>query len=94
MSLRARSGWLKVAVMLIGLAVMAPLPLLAQGDTVTTTVHTEEEDNEFPWGLLGLLGLLGLIPRRRKDVHVHDVHTRPVPPRDDRAGTPPPPPRP
>jgi MYXO-CTERM domain-containing protein len=24
-----------------------------------------EDDNDFPWGLLGLLGLAGLIPRKR-----------------------------
>jgi MYXO-CTERM domain-containing protein len=62
---------------------------------ITTTTQTEEDDDsDFPWGLLGLLGLAGLIPRRRKEeVHVHprEVHTTPVPPRDDRPGTPPPP---
>jgi LPXTG-motif cell wall-anchored protein len=31
----------------------------------------EEEDNDFPWGLLGLLGLAGLLGRKKKnDIHV------------------------
>ena len=86
-----------MAVLVAGSAFLAPLPIAAQDTAVTTTTtHTEEEDEGFPWGLLGLLGLLGLIPRRKKDVHVHEhpvheVHTRPVPPRDDRPGGTPPP---
>lgn len=31
----------------------------------TTYVAQPEEENDFPWGLLGLLGLLGLIPRKK-----------------------------
>jgi MYXO-CTERM domain-containing protein len=27
----------------------------------------EDDDDGFPWGLLGLLGLAGLIPRKRRD---------------------------
>jgi hypothetical protein len=30
----------------------------------------EEDDNDFPWGLLGLLGLAGLLGRKKKD----DIH--------------------
>lgn len=31
----------------------------------------EEEDNDFPWGLLGLLGLAGLLGRKKaNDIHV------------------------
>jgi hypothetical protein len=30
----------------------------------------QDEDNDFPWGLLGLLGLAGLIPRKRRDDRV------------------------
>ena len=48
-------------------------------DTQQTTV-TREEDNDFPWGLLGLLGLAGLLGRKRKeaDIHVDARHnTRP-----------------
>jgi MYXO-CTERM domain-containing protein len=30
-------------------------------------VSDDEDDDDFPWGLLGLLGLAGLIPRKRRD---------------------------
>jgi MYXO-CTERM domain-containing protein len=44
--------------------------VLAQESTTETTVTREaetQEDNDFPWGLLGLLGLLGLAGLRKKD---------------------------
>ena len=31
----------------------------------------QEEDNDFPWGLLGLLGLAGLAGLRRRDNDIH-----------------------
>ena len=37
------------------------------------TTEPQDEDNDFPWGLLGLLGLAGLLGMKRKDdgdVHV------------------------
>jgi len=37
----------------------------------------QEEDNDFPWGLLGLLGLAGLLGGRKKsasDIHVDARH--------------------
>jgi hypothetical protein len=40
-------------------------PMMA--DNMTAAPVQEEEDNDFPWGLLGLLGLAGLIPRKRKE---------------------------
>jgi hypothetical protein len=40
-------------------------PMMAD-NTMAVPVQ-EEEDNDFPWGLLGLLGLAGLIPRKRKE---------------------------
>lgn len=43
----------------------------ATGTTVTTGMADGEDDDEFPWGLLGLIGLAGLIPRKRNDT-VHD----------------------
>jgi LPXTG-motif cell wall-anchored protein len=49
-------------------------------DTRQTTTVTREEDNDFPWGLLGLLGLAGLLGRKKKesDIHVDARHnTRP-----------------
>lgn len=84
---------LTLSLLLLVAALLASHPAAAQDTTFATTTQTEEDDNDFPWGLLGLLGLAGLIPRRKKDVHVHehDVHTRPVTPRDDRPGTAPPP---
>ena len=30
-------------------------------------VAVDDDDDDFPWGLLGLLGLAGLIPRKRRD---------------------------
>ena len=29
-----------------------------------------DEDDGFPWGLLGLLGLAGLLPRKRHSINV------------------------
>lgn len=61
------------------------VPALAQ-DTATTTdttmadptmMRVQEDDNDFPWGLLGLLGLAGLLGRNKRDTHVHhDTTTR------------------
>lgn len=36
-----------------------------------------EDDDRFPWGLLGLLGLAGLLPRKRHDIHVDNRTSRP-----------------
>jgi MYXO-CTERM domain-containing protein len=63
------------------LAAIAPAAALAQG-TGTGTVDTsygnpQEEDDGFPWGLLGLLGLAGLLPRKRHDRVDVDNRTRP-----------------
>ena len=44
-------------------------PTLAD-NTMAVPVQ-EEEDNDFPWGLLGLLGLAGLIPRKRKEPDIN-----------------------
>lgn len=32
-----------------------------------TTIDTTQDDNDFPWGLLGLLGLAGLAGLTRRD---------------------------
>ena len=40
-------------------------------DPAMTAVPVEEDDNDFPWGLLGLLGLAGLLGRNKRDTHVH-----------------------
>ena len=62
------------------IAAMSPAAALAQGTGTGTdnTVDTsygeprQEEDRDFPWGLLGLLGLAGLLGRkhRERDIHV------------------------
>lgn len=45
-------------------------------DNATAAPVQQEEDNDFPWGLLGLLGLAGLIPRKRKDTGNINVDAR------------------
>ncbi len=49
-------------------------PVQTSGNTNRTErVETRtEHERGFPWGLLGLLGLAGLIPRKRKEVEVHE----------------------
>ena len=43
----------------------------------TATVPAEEEDHDFPWGLLGLIGLAGLFGRKRDDRRTYDNNSRP-----------------
>ncbi len=38
-----------------------------EGSPAATTGQTTQQDNDFPWGLLGLLGLGGLAGLRRRD---------------------------
>jgi hypothetical protein len=53
---------------------LAAGPVMAQ-TTAPAVVQTEEDRDDFPWGLLGLLGLAGLAPLfMRKDRH-GNVHT-------------------
>ncbi len=65
------------------LAALTPAAGLAQGadngvDTSYGEVQEVEDDDSFPWGLLGLLGLLGLMPRKKKDtITVDNRTTRP-----------------
>jgi hypothetical protein len=94
---RAHSRWWQVGAMAVGMAVLSPRAVPAQNDTTDTVVQTqtrtvEHEDHDFPWGLFGLLGLLGLLPKRKKDVHVHETRETytapprdPIPPRDPMA---------
>ena len=53
-----------------GLAVSAPA---SAQSTAADPAMTEpaDDDDDFPWGLLGLLGLAGLLGRKRND---HDVN--------------------
>ena len=41
----------------------------------TTTTTAAENDDGFPWGLLGLLGLAGLAGLRRRDDHARHTTT-------------------
>ena len=59
------------------LALLSPAAAFAQdnvGDTTDTTyaAPAREDDDDFPWGLLGLLGLAGLLglKKRERDIHV------------------------
>jgi hypothetical protein len=59
-------------------ALLTVSPALAQNSTDNVTSDTQyasterEDDNDFPWGLLGLLGLAGLLgaKKRESDIHV------------------------
>jgi hypothetical protein len=48
------------------LAVTA-VPVAAQNTADPYATQQEEDDDDFPWGLLGLLGLAGLMGMKRKD---------------------------
>lgn len=63
------------------LAALTPTAASASATGDANTVDTSygnpqpEEEDGFPWGLLGLLGLLGLIPRKKApDVHIDNRH--------------------
>jgi hypothetical protein len=49
---------------------MATDPALNDTTTTYAPPPEQEEDKDFPWGLLGLLGLAGLLGRKKND----DVH--------------------
>ena len=49
----------------------APAATATPPADTTVTPYQQEEDDGFPWGLLGLLGLAGLLGLRRRDDHVH-----------------------
>jgi MYXO-CTERM domain-containing protein len=65
----------------LALAAASPAPVLAQdnagGTDTQYDVQTREEDDDFPWGLLGLLGLAGLLGLRRKERDIHVDARRP-----------------
>jgi hypothetical protein len=65
----------KLTVILVAAAVATPAPLLGATSADNGTTYSEEredDDNDFPWGLLGLVGLAGLLGRKRneRDIHV------------------------
>lgn len=64
----------KTALAVLGaFAIAAPVaaPSAPPPADPTVTPYPQEDDDEFPWGLLGLLGLAGLLGLRRRDQHVH-----------------------
>jgi MYXO-CTERM domain-containing protein len=62
----------------VALAVTLTSPAVAQtadpatDPAMTNPVPVENNDDDFPWGLLGLLGLAGLLGLKRRDRD--DVH--------------------
>jgi MYXO-CTERM domain-containing protein len=62
---------------------LATDPAMAPGAAAGTTGATtgdpaygatqREDDDDFPWGLLGLAGLAGLLGRRKRDTDDRDV---------------------
>lgn len=62
-----------LAIVPIVAVALAATPAAAQntGDPAATTYPVEQEDDDdFPWGLLGLAGLAGLLGRKRdRDDH-------------------------
>ncbi len=60
----------KLVATLGAVALGTAAPAVAQNaagtaDPYATTAPAEEDDRDFPWGLLGLLGLAGLLGRKR-----------------------------
>lgn len=70
-----RSKAISAAVAASALALLTPTALSAQATDPVLVEEPREEDDEFPWGLLGLLGLAGLLGLKRRDDHV-DVDNR------------------
>ena len=69
---------LKLTHVAAAVLVATAIPAAAQTNTAdpyATQQPQQQEDRDFPWGLLGLLGLAGLLGRKRDDR------------RDDRTGT-------
>lgn len=55
---------------------LSPAAALAQDNVGSDNVQydtraQQDDDNDFPWGLLGLLGLAGLLGRKRQERDIH-----------------------
>ncbi len=60
----------------LAVAIIAAAPVSAQETTDPAAFPVQqEEDDEFPLGLLGLLGLAGLLGLKRRDDRDRTVHT-------------------
>ena len=64
------------------LAAMTPATAVAQtattvDDTAMSTPVEREDDDDFPWGILGIIGLAGLLGRKRdnNDARVDRTNT-------------------
>ncbi|HEX8535045.1 MAG TPA: WGxxGxxG family protein [Allosphingosinicella sp.] len=63
---------------LVAAAALALTPATAFAQDAADPANTQyvdrsqqEDDNDFPWGLLGLLGLAGLLGRKRQERDIH-----------------------
>jgi hypothetical protein len=71
-----RNSVLKNAALAAALA-LSPAAALAQNDATVGTTDTtyaapvQDDDDDFPWGLLGLLGLAGLLGLKKKERDIH-----------------------
>ena len=70
MKINAKPGHVLAAAAVL----LLPTSALAQTTTDNVTVDTgieepveRDDDDDFPWGLLGLLGLAGLLGRKKRD---------------------------
>lgn len=63
----------KTMIAILGAAMLVPAAASATAPVADTAVPYEREDDDadFPWGLLGLIGLAGLLGRKRDHDHVH-----------------------
>ena len=77
-----RNSVLKNAALAAALA-LSPAAALAQNDATAGTADTtyaapvQDDDDDFPWGLLGLLGLAGLLGLKKKERDIHVDARRP-----------------
>ena len=61
---------------LVAASLAMAMPSIAHAQDTTTDASmsaapVQDDDDDFPWGLLGLLGLAGLLGLKRRDDHVH-----------------------
>ena len=66
----------KAALVAAAALALSPAAALAQDNADTANAQydnraQQDDDNDFPWGLLGLLGLAGLLGRKRQERDIH-----------------------